>query len=167
MNVRMTRIETPIGELAAVVEDGKLTGLALDGRAETLSRLLSRRYGAAQIAEGADRSGVVAKLSAYFRGDLDALGQIEADPSGTPFQMRVWKALRRIPLGRTISYGALAAKIGDAKAVRAVGAANGANPVPVVIPCHRVIAADGSLHGYGGGLDRKRWLLVHEGAILA
>ncbi len=84
--------------------------------------------------------------------------------AGTPFQRDVWAALREIPVGKTLSYGALAAKIGRPKAVRAVGLANGANPIGIVVPCHRVIGADSSLTGYGGGLDRKRWLLNHEGA---
>ena len=86
---------------------------------------------------------------------------------GTPFQRAVWAALRRIPAGETLSYGQLAAQIGKPKAVRAVGLANGSNPVGVVVPCHRVIGADGSLTGYGGGLPRKLWLLEHEGARLA
>ena len=93
---------------------------------------------------------------------MEALDRIPAVFSGTPFQNRVWKALRKIPIGTTTSYGALAKKIGEPKAVRAVGLANGSNPIGVVVPCHRVIGSDGSLTGYGGGLPRKKWLLDHE-----
>jgi methylated-DNA-[protein]-cysteine S-methyltransferase len=102
-------------------------------------------------------------LDEYFAGRLDALDEIACQADGTPFQQAVWQALRSIPAGRTLSYGALAQNLGNPKAVRAVGLANGANPIPIVIPCHRVIGSDGSLTGYGGGLERKRWLLAHEG----
>lgn len=106
-----------------------------------------------------------ARLEAYFAGDLDALSAIEVRPaSGTAFQRRVWEELRRIPAGETISYAELARRIGRPSAVRAVGAANGRNPIALVVPCHRVIGKDGSLTGYAGGLERKRWLLEHEGA---
>jgi len=106
-------------------------------------------------------------LRAYFKGDLGALDGVAVDPGGTPFQRRVWSELRKIRAGSTISYGNLAERSGNALARRAVGAANAFNPIPLFIPCHRVIASDGSLHGYGGGLENKRWLLVHEGAFLA
>src|SRR5206468_11449323 len=103
-------------------------------------------------------------LQSYFAGGHAALDWIEVEIAGTPFQRSLWSALRTIPSGQTSTYGALAAKIGLPKAVRAVGAANGANPISIVLPCHRVIGADSRLTGYGGGLDRKRWLLTHEGA---
>jgi methylated-DNA-[protein]-cysteine S-methyltransferase len=101
------------------------------------------------------------QLDAYFAGELDTF-DLPFEAHGTPFQMRVWDELVRIPFGETISYSDLARRLGDAKLVRAVGTANGRNPISIVIPCHRVIGADGSLVGYGGGLDRKRWLLEHE-----
>jgi methylated-DNA-[protein]-cysteine S-methyltransferase len=100
-------------------------------------------------------------------GKLDAIDTIPVDTGGTDFQRTVWQALRGIPAGTTLSYGALAAKIGCPRSVRAVGHANGANPISVVIPCHRLIGADGTLTGYGGGLGRKRWLLAHEGVDFA
>jgi methylated-DNA-[protein]-cysteine S-methyltransferase len=103
-------------------------------------------------------------LQAYFEGDLDAITRLPTATNGTDFQRAVWDALRRIPVGHTISYGALALQIGRPTATRAVGLANGANPIAIVIPCHRVIGANASLTGYGGGLDRKRWLLAHESA---
>jgi methylated-DNA-[protein]-cysteine S-methyltransferase len=102
-------------------------------------------------------------LSSYFKGDLDRLGEIKWRVGGTLFQRKVWNALPGIPAGSTLSYGALAAKLGSPRAMRAVGHANGANPISVVVPCHRLIGANGSLVKYGGGLDRKRWLLRHEG----
>ena len=98
----------------------------------------------------------------YFAGELAAIDRIPVETGGTPFQREVWLALREIPCGTTTSYGALAKRIGHPAAVRAVGTANGANPVAVVLPCHRVIGANGSLTGYGGGMERKRWLLDHE-----
>ncbi len=104
-----------------------------------------------------------AVLTRYFDGDTTAIDTVPVELNGTAFQKNVWAALRRIPCGSTISYAELARRIGEPAAVRAVGAANGANPVAVVVPCHRVIGADGSLTGYGGGLDRKKWLLTHEG----
>jgi methylated-DNA-[protein]-cysteine S-methyltransferase len=108
----------------------------------------------------------VRALERYFSGDLSTLGGIDCHTNGTPFQRRVWRALREIPVGQTLSYGAIAARIGRPTAVRAVGLANRANPIGVVVPCHRVIGADGALTGYGGGLERKRWLLAHEGVVL-
>jgi methylated-DNA-[protein]-cysteine S-methyltransferase len=111
------------------------------------------------------RGRIAGRLAAYFRGDLDALDSIEVEPSGTPFQLRVWEALRRIPVGETRSYLAIAIELGAPTATRAVGAANGRNPVAVVLPCHRVIASSGALQGYGGGLWRKEWLLRHERAL--
>jgi methylated-DNA-[protein]-cysteine S-methyltransferase len=108
---------------------------------------------------------VAARLDRYFAGELTALDAIGVDPGGTPFQNRVWLKLREIPVGRTWSYADLARAVGRPRAVRAVGAANGANPIALVLPCHRVIGSDGSLTGYGGGLARKRWLLAHEGAL--
>jgi len=113
-----------------------------------------------------DPSGVLAALEAYFAGDLGALARIPVRfDRGTEFQREVWTALQGIPLGETISYAELARRVGRPSAFRAVGSANGQNPIGIVVPCHRVIAADGKLGGYAGGLDRKRWLLAHEGAI--
>ncbi len=104
-------------------------------------------------------------LERYFKGDTAVLDSIPVELNGTPFQKTVWQALRRIPCGTTISYAELAKRIGDPAAVRAVGTANGANPVAVIVPCHRVIGSNGKLIGYGGGLDRKQWLLGHEGVV--
>lgn len=108
-------------------------------------------------------AAVRSQLDAYFSGTLRRF-DIPLAPRGTEFQLAVWEALTHIPYGETITYSDLAIRIGNPAAVRAVGAANGANPIPIVVPCHRVIGADGSLTGFGGGLDTKRWLLRHEGA---
>ena len=123
------------------------------------------RHGRAR-ARAPTRSAPSSALRAYLAGRLDALDALPVDAGGTPFQRECWAALRTIPAGTTWSYRQLAAAIGRPAAVRAVGLANGANPVGIVVPCHRVIGADGSLTGYGGGLERKRWLLEHEGVLL-
>ncbi len=131
-----------------------------------MQRLLKRHYGESEIRLHSARQDSQARhaLAAYFEGELDAIDALPTATAGTDFQRQVWAALRLIPTGLTVSYGRLAAKLGRPAAVRAVGLANGANPIAIVVPCHRVIGADASLTGYGGGLDRKRWLLAHESA---
>jgi len=111
-------------------------------------------------------ASIRAALSAYFKGDLEALKAIEWRIAGTAFQQKVWNALPEIPAGKTMTYGALAMRLGSPNAMRAVGHANGSNPISVVIPCHRLIGANGALVKYGSGLARKRWLLTHEGVEL-
>jgi methylated-DNA-[protein]-cysteine S-methyltransferase len=156
---------TPIGHLGLVTdEQGRLraTGFT-DGHAR-MERWLRRRADSreASLVETRNPAGVTDAIDAYFAGDLAALDELAVFTEGTPFQESVWAALRAIPGGTTISYAELARRIGRPKAVRAVGLANGANPIGVVVPCHRVIGADGSLTGYGGGVERKRWLIDHE-----
>ncbi len=131
-----------------------------------MTRLLRLHYGALTPEPGRAPSEIKRLLRSYFDGDLGALADIEWRTGGTPFQRRVWQGLTTIRPGETASYGGLAARLKCPRAVRAVGAANGANPISVVVPCHRVIGADGSLTGYGGGLERKKWLLRHEGAAV-
>jgi len=161
----LTRLQTPIGQALLVTDDdGFLRAFDWSDHEARLRRLMSRTYGAVPLGPGTAPAGVIEAVRAYFAGRIDALAQIPWRTAGTPFQQTVWRALADIPAGRTMSYGELAAAIGRPTAVRAVGLANGSNPVGVVVPCHRVIGADGSLTGYGGGLDRKRWLLNHEGA---
>jgi methylated-DNA-[protein]-cysteine S-methyltransferase len=163
MRLRTVRVPTPIGELCGYVHHTALCALEFaDGRSPA-GLELARRFGRFELDE-ADPLGLAGRLAAYLAGDLHALDSIEVDAAGTPFQRAVWAALRRIPAGTTVSYAQLAREIGAPAAVRAVGTANGQNPVAVVVPCHRVIRSDGTLGGYGGGLDRKRWLLAHEGA---
>lgn len=163
----LSRMPTPIGEMRLVTdESGLLRALDWHDHAERMQRLMGRHYGAnrVRLMDGPAPEDLRARLEAYFAGVLDAIDAIPVATGGTPFQRACWAALRQIPAGQTASYGEQAARIGRPSAVRAVGLANGANPVGLVVPCHRVIGADGSLTGYGGGMERKRWLLEHEGA---
>jgi methylated-DNA-[protein]-cysteine S-methyltransferase len=162
----LDRIRTPLGQALLVSdEDHRLCALDWEDHAPRLKQLLRLYFGSSMSLDtGQAPRSTRAALEAYFTGSLEQLDGIECHLAGTPFQRAVWGALRTIPPGRTMSYGTLAAALGAPKAVRAVGRANGANPICVVVPCHRVIGANGSLSGYGGGLARKRWLLAHEGA---
>jgi len=163
--LRLDRLATPIGESLIVTDEvGYLRALDWADRQSSMARLLRLHYGSVAPEPGAAPANVRHLLLRYFEGELGCLGAIEWRTAGTPFQRTVWTALTTIAPGETLSYGALAAKLGCPKSVRAVGLANGANPISVVVPCHRVIGADGSLTGYGGGIERKRWLLNHEGA---
>jgi methylated-DNA-[protein]-cysteine S-methyltransferase len=161
---RLDRLTTPIGTMLLVTdEDGVLRALDFDDYEARMKELLRLHYGAVTLAAGRAPTAMRAALSAYFDGDFAVLKTIAWRVAGTPFQRKVWTALPKIPAGQTMSYGALAAKLGAPNAMRAVGHANGSNPVSVVIPCHRLIGANGSLVKYGGGLHRKQWLLRHEG----
>jgi methylated-DNA-[protein]-cysteine S-methyltransferase len=153
--------DSPLGTLAVATVGDRLIGIDLHGDLTALGTYLIKTKGHPDTKTPS--ALVLTALRRYFDGELDALDDIAVDPAGTAFQLRVWSALRAVRPGTTTSYSALARDIGMPNAVRAVGAANGANPIPIVIPCHRVIGADGRLVGYGGGLDRKRWLLAHEG----
>ena len=161
-----SRIDTPIGPLVLLARDGILLMLEFEDAEARVEREMRSRFRGEDHQPAEDPFGLVSRLRAYFAGDLPAINGIEVDGGGTDFQRRVWAALALVPCGVTISYGELARRLGDPKAVRAVGTANGRNPISIVVPCHRVIGSDGSLTGYGGGVDRKRWLLVHEGALL-
>ena len=166
MNLLMDKIDSPVGELLIVSDGMNLCAVEFEGGEERLKTYLYKRYGDFALQQVDDPQGFSSRIRAYFAGNAHALDAIPVETGGTDFQRRVWKALRDIPSGSTTSYGELAKKIGKPGASRAVGLANGTNPIPIVLPCHRVIGADGSLTGYGGGLDRKRWLLEHEGAQL-
>jgi methylated-DNA-[protein]-cysteine S-methyltransferase len=155
--------QSPIGELHVVASRDGLCAVAFEDRWELTLRQLERRFRGSIAFEEGDPHSAADRLDAYFDGDVAALDRLPVDAGGTEFQRRVWDALRRIPAGTTVSYGSLARDIGHEAAVRAVGAANGQNPVAIVVPCHRVIGGNGQLTGYAGGLDRKRWLLEHEG----
>jgi methylated-DNA-[protein]-cysteine S-methyltransferase len=161
-----SEIDTPIGSLLALARpDGTLVALPfLPPEAD--ARAVAREHGAAEDVTFDDRAAaeVATQLSEYFDGRRASF-DLRTDPGGTAFQRRVWRALEAIPFGATLGYGELARRIGSPEASRAVGRANGANPIPVVIPCHRVIGADGDLTGYGGGIERKRMLLRLEGAL--
>jgi methylated-DNA-[protein]-cysteine S-methyltransferase len=159
------RLATPIGDMLIVADHaGNLRATFWTDDEEEPRRYLTRHYSGAEIELESARNpyGLTAAVAAYFAGDLQAIDTLPVETAGTPFQREVWRALREIPCGTTISYGQLAQRIGRPAAVRAVGMANGSNPIGVVVPCHRVIGANGSLTGYGGGIERKRWLLHHE-----
>lgn len=167
LHVFVDRLETPIGDLViAAGGEGRLRLVHWsDGHGGPWPGDLLRRWcGAAAVEPRADPGGLSTVIRAYFDGAVTAIDPLAATADGTPFQRSVWTALRGIPCGETISYSELARRIGRPSAVRAVGLANGANPLALVVPCHRVVGADGTLTGYGGGLERKRWLLEHEAA---
>ena len=164
----MDRVPTPIGDMLVVVDrDGNLRGADFFDHEERMRTLLRQQYareGTVAIVEGPAPKTIRAAIDAYFEGDLAAIDKLPVKTGGTPFQREVWRLLRLIPAGKTTTYGRLAARLGVPNAARAVGMANGANPIGVIVPCHRVIGSDASLTGYGGGLPRKQWLLTHEGA---
>ncbi len=174
-------VPTPIGEIAIVTDErGHVRALDWDDHLPRLHRLLHLHYGAqldgemltdgtdgaetfrARLHERSTPSDAKHALTRYFDGDIPAVDALAVATGGTPFQQTVWSALRRIPAGQTTSYSKLASSIGRARAVRAVGHANGSNPISIIVPCHRVVGASGQLTGYAGGLERKRWLLDHE-----
>ncbi len=158
-------VATPIGELwFAADEDGNLRATAFTEGQKSLRAMIEDHYRDCEVTlePARDPKGLTTALREYFAGKLSAIDSLPVKTAGTEFQREVWDALRAIPCGTTISYGELAKRIARPKAVRAVGLANGSNPVGVVVPCHRVIGSDGSLTGYGGGIERKRWLLEHE-----
>ena len=160
----LDRLETPIGVALLVTDsDGVLRALDWEDYEARMRELLRLHHGVVVLTDARAPKDMRAALTGYFKGDLDRLNTIRWRVTGTPFQHKVWTALPGIPAGTTMSYGALAAKLEAPKAMRAVGHANGSNPISVVVPCHRLIGANGSLIKYGGGLERKRWLLNHEG----
>jgi len=168
MKLMLDSLDSPLGELLLAVraDDARVCVLEFaDGRAR-VRRALHARFPDAELVPTDDPCGYAERVRAYFAGELDALAALPVAAGGTPFQERVWAALRDIRAGSTRSYGQIAHVIGSPRAVRAVGLANGRNPIAIAVPCHRVIGADGSLTGYGGGIERKRWLLRHEGAQL-
>ena len=154
---------TPVGIVRfAVEDDGAVVALGFADRWAALSGRLAALVGGVTFAPSRVAAPTGDALDAYLAGDLAALDALRVSLRGTDFQRRVWTALRAIPAGTTAPYAAIARAVGAPRAVRAVGAANGANPVSIIVPCHRVIGSDGSLTGYGGGLPRKAWLLAHE-----
>lgn len=159
----LERTQTPLGEGVLVSDqDGALRLFYWEDPTHRWKAALRRCYGDVTLKEKKIVFGHAKALKKYFDGDIAAVDEIDVAFEGTPFQKKVWNALRKIPGGATTSYGALAKKIGKSDAVRAVGLANGTNPISLIVPCHRVIGSNGSLTGYGGGLPRKRWLLDHE-----
>lgn len=169
-----TTIDSPIGDILLVTDSNVLVSLDYAGYEHRMMRLLEKRYGAFNLVEttkGRNEPSqfphdIVLSLQAYLAGNLAAIDNIAVNPGGTKFQNTVWHALRSIPPGSVMSYGALARQLGNPAAVRAVGTTNSLNPISIVLPCHRVIGANGSITGYAGGIERKRWLLEHEGVDL-
>ena len=167
LSLFVTELDTPAGAIVFARRGERLDALSFKDHWPQLRKELEKRFGALELTPDANGGSPGRALRRYLGGDLGALDALEVDTEGTPFQEKVWSRLRRIPAGATLSYAELARAIGKPSAVRAVAGANARNPVSVVVPCHRVIASDGKLAGYGGGVPRKRWLLAHEGAIIA
>jgi methylated-DNA-[protein]-cysteine S-methyltransferase len=165
MLLHYDEFDSPIGRLLFVSDGESICALGFPGYDRTIDAWLGRRFGAFDSKRGSDPQNLRSILRMYFDGDLHAFDATPVDTGGTTFQEQVWETLRTIPAGGTWSYSQLAMRIGRPRAVRAVGHANGQNPVAIIVPCHRVIGASSALTGYGGGLERKRWLLQHEGAL--
>lgn len=159
-------IETPVATMRAIAVDDALCSLEFfrEGRMARLNARLARWFKDAEIVDGT--TPVIEQtrewLRGYFAGESADISGLALEMRGAPFELRVWSALRKIPAGTTTSYGAIAREIGSPDASRAVGMANGANPIAIIVPCHRVIGSNGTLTGYGGGLETKSWLLGHE-----
>jgi len=160
--ITVDQVLSPIGPLTVAEHSGRVCLVHFGADGADVDSWLARWYPEEERVRQALAS-IRLTIHNYFAGDCRALDAVAVELNGTPFQRKVWQALREIPAGSTRSYADLARRIGEPRAVRAVGAANGANPVAVIVPCHRVIGADGTLTGYGGGLERKQWLLAHEG----
>ena len=164
MNLFLDKMATPVGEITfSFDEKGVLHSLDFlkEGRSPVFS--LERFYKAANLKNRKSPDDLRRSLEAYFSGDLLSLEKISIALPGTKFQRSVWEALCEIPAGTTCSYGDIASKLKNPGAMRAVGMANNANPIAIVVPCHRVIGASGAMVGYGSGIARKTWLLRHEG----
>ena len=159
--------ESPIGRILFASGAGGICALDFAEYEKRMDALLTRRFGSYSFKRSSDPLNLKARLRSYFDGDLQAFETESVNSKGSAFQEQVWKALRTIPAGATWTYGQLAAKLSRPSAARAVGHANSLNPVGIIVPCHLVIGASSALTGYAGGLERKQWLLRHEGALLA
>jgi methylated-DNA-[protein]-cysteine S-methyltransferase len=167
MDLYQDEFESPIGMVYVVSDGTNLRAVDFEGYEQRLHRHLIRHYGRYTLHSAREPGESASRLRDYFAGDLRAVDDIAVATNGTTFQQQVWAALRIIPAGTTVSYGMIASRIGRPTACRAVGLANGSNPIAIVVPCHRVVGTDSGLTGYGGGIERKRWLLEHEGVVLA
>jgi methylated-DNA-[protein]-cysteine S-methyltransferase len=166
MELFFDRVESEIGEIVVVTDGQSLVALDYADYEPRMRKLLAARYGNFELTHRANPGGISDKIRAYLAGDFSALDSIQVKTGGTPFQQEVWQALRTIPVGSFVSYKELAQKVGRPTAYRAVGMTNSLNPVAIVLPCHRVVGSNAALTGYAGGIERKRWLLRHEGAAL-
>ncbi len=158
-------LNSPLGPITLVLKGDTVVICEFADREARVARQLATFFPGETPVESPVPAGIASAFDAYFGGDRDALNGLKSEPLGTPYEQRVWEALKDIPAGNTASYGEMAKALGSS--ARAIGRANGRNPVALIHPCHRVIGADGSLTGYAGGLERKEWLLKHEGALLA
>jgi len=164
MDLFLDRLESPIGTILLITDGEALRALDFIDFEPRMHRFLDLRYGPQPLRKNPETLGIKRRLEQYFGGDLTSLNDISIRTEGTAFQQQVWAELLKIPAGATITYGELAKRIGRPTASRAVGLANGSNPIAIVVPCHRLIGSTGALTGYGGGIERKRWLLHHEAA---
>jgi O-6-methylguanine DNA methyltransferase len=179
MKILYTTISSPVGPIAVAWKDDAVVSLNMEeakqrqgwdtdyeagGPHARMRKRAARRFGDVELEPADANAAPTRALERYFGGDLGALDEIPVDPGGTEFQAAVWAGLRRIPAGRTMTYGELAASVGRPGAARAAGGAVGSNPIAIIIPCHRIIGSNRRLTGFGGGLRRKRWLLQHERA---
>jgi methylated-DNA-[protein]-cysteine S-methyltransferase len=170
MQLFLSRLVSPLGELLLVTDEQQtIRALEFADHEARLHRVLREHYESTELVDSPAPEAIAQAITSYFAGDVKALGDVPTATAGSELQRRVWAALRLIPPGTTTTYGKLAKQLGfeDPRAAIAVGAANGANPIAIVVPCHRVIASNGDLKGYAWGLHRKRWLLEHEKAMLA
>ena len=166
MKIALWRYDSPIGPLGLATDaDGVVVGCSFEGVAG-LDRTLLRIWPGAKVEPGDEVEVVVERLDAYFGGVRDALSQVAWRAPGEDFQARVWRALAEVPAGTTITYGEMARRAGEPGAAQAAGVALNRNPIPLILPCHRVVGHDGAMVGFGGGVERKSWLLAHEGALL-
>jgi methylated-DNA-[protein]-cysteine S-methyltransferase len=163
MKLQIDQIESPLGTILLVADETSLCALDFVGYEARMMGLLQKRYPSVELMDSINPHGFSSKIHAYLAGDYGSLADIPVNAGGTDFQQLVWQGLRSIPVGTTLSYGELATKLGKPTAARAVGMANSLNPVAIVVPCHRVIGTKAKLTGYAGGLERKQWLLQHEG----
>jgi methylated-DNA-[protein]-cysteine S-methyltransferase len=166
MRLLIDRVDSPLGTILIVADGEHLCALDFADCETRVTARLEARYGRYRLTNAADPLGISSRIRAYLTRDFAALDDIPVSAGGTAWERRVWSALRAIPAGTTVSYGDLARCLGCPGGSRAVGAANARNPVAIVVPCHRLIGIGGRLAGYAGGLDRKRWLLQHEGVVL-
>jgi methylated-DNA-[protein]-cysteine S-methyltransferase len=160
------RVPSAIGDILLASDGRGLVALDYADYEARMNALLARRYGGFRLIERDDPLGAASAVRAYLAGDFQAFDHLPVSTGGTAFQEACWRALRAIPVGTVTTYGALAAKMGRPAASRAVGHANSLNPVAIILACHRVVGRSGALTGYAGGLERKRWLLAHEGVAV-
>lgn len=166
MELFIDRFDSALGTLLLVSDGERLCALDYGDYERRMLRLLKRHYVHFQLRAMRDPQGFSSLLTAYLAGDLGCIDRILVNTGGTAFQRQVWSALRTIPPGMVLTYGELAARVGKPTAARAAGMTNALNPISIVVPCHRLVGTNGALTGYAGGLERKRWLLQHEGVRL-